>query len=161
MPNRDRSILYPPFAAQLVNLDVRLAAAGLPFKLFMGFRTWAEQDALYAQGRTAPGKIVTNARGGESWHCFGFASDYVLNDAGDKPTASWSWDTRADVNRDGRSDWMQLAEIAEACGLEAGARWKKFPDLPHCQNRFGLTLVEAQECYRRGGLAAVWEAARQ
>lgn len=107
-----------------------------------------------------PGKIVTNARGGQSWHCYGFAADLVLNVAGAKPTLNWSWDTKADLNFDGRNDWLQLAELAEAVGLESGLRWKKFPDAPHVQNRFGLTLNEAQECYRRGGLPAVWEAAR-
>ena len=159
MPNRDRSALYPPFAAQLADLESRLLKELLPFVLFMGLRTWAEQDALYAQGRAVPGKIVTNARGGESWHCFGLAADYVLNDAGDKPTAQWSWDTRSDLNRDGRGDWMQLGELAEACGLEWGGRWKRFPDLPHVQNRFGLTLAEAREFHRRGRLPAVWDAA--
>ncbi|SVE43245.1 uncharacterized protein METZ01_LOCUS496099, partial [marine metagenome] len=39
-------------------------------------RTYAEQDDLYEQGRTEPGKIVTNARGGKSWHNFGLAIDF-------------------------------------------------------------------------------------
>ena len=48
-----------------------LAAQGVYVRVVQGLRTWTEQDALYAQGRTAPGKVVTNVRGGYSWHCFG------------------------------------------------------------------------------------------
>lgn len=154
----NQSLLYPPFAAQLVNFEAALKSAGLPFYPFMGLRTWQEQDALYAQGRTAPGKIVTNARGGDSWHCFGLAVDYVLDGDTEKPGVQWSWNVKVDLNHDGRTDWLDMAEIAEMCGLEAGAYWKSFPDLPHVQNRYGLSLMEAKELYRAGGLPAVWEA---
>ena len=41
-------------------------------------RTFAEQDALYAQGRTKAGSIVTKARGGQSYHNYGLAIDIVL-----------------------------------------------------------------------------------
>src|SRR5262245_55518978 len=112
MPNRDKSVLFPPFAAQLVELEGRLLRAGLPFYLFMGLRTWEEQDELYQQGRSLPGKVVTNARRGESLHCYGFAADYVLDGSALKPTIDWSWEIKADMNRDGRNDWQQLGEIA-------------------------------------------------
>ncbi len=58
---------------------------------------------------------------------------------------------------DGHNDWMQMAEIAVSCGLEAGYFWKRFPDAPHVQNRYGLTLAEIKEIYRAGhGIKAVW-----
>jgi peptidoglycan LD-endopeptidase CwlK len=158
-PHRDKGLLYPAFADLLRDFEERLVGARLPFQLFMGLRTFGEQDALYAQGRTMPGKIVTNARGGESWHNYGLASDFVLNLAAEKPTAQWSWNTKADMNADGRKDWIQMGELAEACGLEWGGRFKNLVDLPHVQHRFGLTLVEAMELYRRGGLNEVWRAA--
>lgn len=41
-------------------------------------RTFAEQEALYAQGRTKPGKVVTNAKAGMSYHNYGLAVDIVL-----------------------------------------------------------------------------------
>jgi len=47
-------------------------------KLISGLRTYEEQDALYAQGRTAPGPKVTNAPGGHSNHNFGLAFDMVF-----------------------------------------------------------------------------------
>lgn len=44
-----------------------------------GFRSFAEQDKLYAQGRTNKSKpIVTNARGGYSAHNYGLAIDFVI-----------------------------------------------------------------------------------
>lgn len=49
-----------------------------------GYRSFAEQNKLYAQGRTAPGKIVTNAKGGQSNHNYGLAIDYVLLSADGK-----------------------------------------------------------------------------
>lgn len=155
--SRDKSLLYPPFADQLADFESRLAAAKLPFFLFMGLRTFADQDELYAQGRTSPGEIVTNARGGDSLHNYGLAADYVLDGQIEKPGIQWSWNIKSDLNADGRNDWLQMAEIAVACGLESGYFWKRFPDAPHVQNRYGLTLAEIKEIYRAGyGIKAVW-----
>ena len=155
--SRDKNLLYPPFADLLRDFESRLIAAKLRFYLYMGLRTFEDQDELYSQGRTKPGQIVTNARGGDSLHNYGLAADYVLDGQPDKPGIQWSWDTKADFNTDGRSDWMQMGEIAESCSLEWGGRWKRFPDLPHVQNRYGLTLAEIKEIYRAGhGIKAVW-----
>jgi peptidoglycan LD-endopeptidase CwlK len=121
-------------------------------------RTFEEQAALYAQGRSKPGNIVTNAQPGDSFHSYGLAVDLVLDGMAKKPGAQWSWDTRADLNADGRNDWMQMGQIAESCGLEWGGRWKRLPDLPHIQNSFGFTIAELKEIYRTSyGLKAVWE----
>lgn len=155
--NRDRSLLYPPFAGQLYVLDVKLKRAGLSFYLFNGIRTVEEQDELYAKGRTKPGERVTNARGGYSWHNFGLAADMVLDGNPDKPGIQWSWNLRADLNNDGAADYRQMAQIARDCGLEAGYFWTRFPDAAHVQNRYGLTLNEARELHADGGLQAVWD----
>jgi hypothetical protein len=64
---------------------------------------------------------------------------------------------KADLNKNAYSDWLQMAEIAVSCGLEAGYFWKRFPDLPHLQNRFGLTLSDCKELYKIGGIKKVWE----
>ena len=61
-----------PYARALV---LRAASAGISIKVISGLRTYAEQNALYAQGRTEPGRVVTNARGGYSNHNFGIAFD--------------------------------------------------------------------------------------
>ena len=52
-----------------------LAAQGLTVEVVQGLRTFAEQDALFAQGRSKKGQIVTNAKGGQSNHNYGLAVD--------------------------------------------------------------------------------------
>jgi len=148
---RDRNLLYPRFAADLMLLDQRLREAGLHFYLFMGLRTFAEQDELYAQGRTSIGRVVTNARGGQSWHNYGLAADYVLDGMTEKPGIQWSWDIKMDANADGYNDWQQLGEIAEGLNLKWSGRWKLFPELPHVEYDSGLTITEAHEIYRLYG----------
>jgi len=104
---------------------------GLDILITQGLRTYAEQDALYAQGRTKPGKIVTNARGGQSYHNFGLAFDYVLIENG---KAVW------EVN----SKWKRFASICKAKGFEWGGDWKSFKDYPHLQMTGGLSLAECR-----------------
>ncbi len=157
MRDIDRSHLFPPFAALLGRFEAELAKAGLPFFLFEGLRTHEQQAEYYAQGRTTPGKIITWAQPGSSWHQYGMAGDYVI-DASEKPGVQWSWDLKSDVNHDGHRDWEQMADIARQCGLEAGWYWR-LVDAPHVQCRYGLTVYEAQEFYKLGGLPAVWRAA--
>jgi peptidoglycan L-alanyl-D-glutamate endopeptidase CwlK len=95
------------------------------------YRDAASQNALYAQGRTAPGKIVTNARAGQSFHNWRVAFDFV-------PIVS------------GKAQWNDLTtfnkcgEIAESVGLEWAGRWKKFKELAHCQYTGGLRLADFQ-----------------
>jgi peptidoglycan L-alanyl-D-glutamate endopeptidase CwlK len=124
------------------------AHAGLGLLVTQGLRTWAEQDALYAKGRTAPpiGKqfVVTNARGGRSWHNFGLAFDIVVLDSVGK--SDW------DVSHPG---WSMAAELGKSVGLEWGGDWKGFKDMPHFQYTGGLTLAECREL-GRGGLTPLW-----
>lgn len=61
-----------PMARSLVQ---RAQSVGITIRIIDGLRTYQEQDALYAKGRTAGGKIVTNAPGGHSCHNFGIAFD--------------------------------------------------------------------------------------
>lgn len=159
--NRDKQFLFPKFANLITLLEGELKKKNLPFYLFMGLRTFEEQEALYAQGRTAIGKIVTNARGGQSWHNYGLACDFVPDGSLDKPGIQWSWDTKLDANADGHNDWTQFGELAEWIGLKWGGRWKRFPDLPHVEYDSGLTITEAQEIYRQfGTIDAVWKECR-
>jgi peptidoglycan L-alanyl-D-glutamate endopeptidase CwlK len=154
--SRDKSLLCHAFASMLNIFERRLREADLPFHLFMGLRTFEDQDELYAQGRTKPGRIVTNARGGDSWHNYGLAADWVLDGDTEKPGIQWSWETRGLTG----TQWHRMGELAESCGLEWGGRWKRFPDLPHVQNRFGLRLADAKELYHLGGIKQVWQECR-
>lgn len=55
-----------------------VALSSMPFAVVSGNRTQAEQDALYAKGRTKPGPIVTKTR--NSKHIGGNALDFAVLD---------------------------------------------------------------------------------
>lgn len=103
-----------PFARKLVH---EAAKKGITIKVTSALRTYAEQDALYAQGRTKPGSIVTNARGGQSAHNFGLAFD-VTEFNGTKPV--WESD-----------NYDVVGEIGQKMGLDWGGSWRSFTDRPH------------------------------
>jgi len=103
-------------------------------------RTFSEQDALYAQGRSIKGKIVTNARGGQSFHNFGLAIDICLIIDGKEA----SWDTLGDYDGDHVSDWQEIVRIFKMYGWEWGGDWK-FKDYPHFQKTLGFSIKEWQK----------------
>lgn len=98
-------------------------------------RTFAEQQALYDQGRTKPGQIVTNAKPGQSLHNYGMAIDIAFVIDGKDA----SWDTKKDWDGDKVSDWMEVVEVFQKHGWEWGGSWRTFKDLPHFQKTFGHT----------------------
>lgn len=100
-------------------------------------RTFAEQDAIYAEGRTKPGSIKTNARSGFSMHNYGLALDIVLIKDGKDAI----WDVKGDFDGDGKSDWMEVVNIFKQYGWEWGGDWK-FYDAPHFQKSFGKSVRE-------------------
>lgn len=103
------------------------------------FRSFSEQNELYAKGRTKPGKKVTNAKAGQSFHNFGLAVDIVLVDGGKA-----IWERGEDFDGDKIPDWMEVVKIFESYGWEWGGRWKSFPDYPHFQKTFGKTTDKLQ-----------------
>lgn len=111
-------------------------------------RTFAEQDALYAQGRTKPGNIVTKAKGGLSMHNYGLAIDVVLllDRDGDGVYTEASWDTKGDYDADGVSDWMEIVQVFKEHGWEWGGDWK-FYDAPHFQKTFGKSVRDLLALY--------------
>lgn len=96
-------------------------------RITQGLRTFKEQDDLYAQGRSKPGKKVTNAKGGQSIHNYGFAVDICL--IIDGKTASW--DTAKDWDNDQIADWQECVNIFKKHNWNWGGDWKTFKDLPH------------------------------
>lgn len=95
----------------------------------MGYRSIAEQNNLYASGRTRKGRIVTNAKGGQSYHNYGLALDFV-------PIVN------------GKADWndielfKKVAQEAVKLGFESGANFTSIKDYPHIQLTFGLSINE-------------------
>lgn len=135
-----------PLVLEKTNLLLTKAKeAGLTVEVFHGFRSVEDQNALYAQGRTKPGPIITKARGGLSWHNYGLAVDVVFG--GPK---KWSW---AESN-----NWALLGKLGKECGFEWGGNWKQV-DKPHFQYCGSIKNIrEALRLYQKGGLRAVWQA---
>jgi LysM repeat protein len=138
--------LHPVVATRGRGLIDLAAHAGLAVLVTQGLRTFTEQDALYAKGRSAPGKIVTFAKAGRSYHNYGLAFDFVPLDALGK--MDWSASHPA---------WGRIGELGESVGLEWGGRWTpKKRDLPHLQYTAGLTVNECLSRFRAAGLGEVW-----
>ena len=119
-------------------------------------RTFAEQSALYAQGRTAPGKIVTNAPAGLSIHNYSLAFDIVLlvDKDGNGSHEAASWDTATDFDGDGVSDWMEIVAIAKKYGWSWGGDWTSIKDLPHFEKTFGHKPSDLLAMYKAGDMDA-------
>ncbi|KAB2924865.1 MAG: M15 family metallopeptidase [Dechloromonas sp.] len=107
-----------PLARGLIE---KAAMHGIAIRVISGTRSYAEQDALYAKGRTAPGEKVTNARGGHSNHNFGIAFDIGIFEGkrylGDSPK------------------YKAVGALGMDLGLEWGGSWKTIVDQPHYQLR--------------------------
>lgn len=111
------------------------------YVMISGNRTYPEQDALYAKGRTAPGPVVTNAKGGYSNHNFRVAGDYGVFRDGVYLDGSKS---AADVGLASRIHKAVAARIKALFPgkIEWGGDWTSFRDEPHYQYKTGLTLAQ-------------------
>lgn len=99
-------------------------------------RTYAEQDKLYAQGRTTAGGIVTKAKGGQSNHNFGTALDVV-------PIVNGKADWKS-------KDWDKISVVGKSVGFDWGGDWKGFVDKPHYEMTFGNSLAQLRKKYESG-----------
>ncbi|MHC0553058.1 M15 family metallopeptidase [Salinicoccus sp. CNSTN-B1] len=127
--------LHPVVAEHAELLRQHAAARGINIRFTDGFRSFEEQDRLYAQGRTTAGYIVTNAQAGESYHNYGLAIDFALEVGHDV-----IWDLEYDGNGNGYSDWFEVAQIAKNLGFTWGGDWESFKDYPHLQMDFGYSI---------------------
>lgn len=106
--------------------------------LVSGIRTFAESDALYAQGRTRPGQKVTNAMAGQSYHNYGLAADFEMF-TDEKP--DWAVGP----------NWLKVVAIMESYGMYWGGHFPEgFHDNPHFENRYGYNWRELLALYNAG-----------
>lgn len=127
----------------LSNINNNLLTGKAKCRIAQGLRSWAEQNELYAQGRTKPGSKVTNAKAGQSIHNYGLAVDIVL--IIDGKTASW--DTNTDWDGDKQADWMEVVLAFKKAGWSWGGDWRTFKDMPHFEKTFGKSLADLQRLH--------------
>jgi peptidoglycan L-alanyl-D-glutamate endopeptidase CwlK len=145
--------VHPTLALKIRMLIAQLAGMGIECRVVQGLRTIAEQDALYAQGRTTPGKIVTNARGGQSFHNLALACDVI---PGVRGAETWTpnWNSE-------HADYRTMGMVGESLGLVWGGRWIHLPDKPHFQMNGILPenapTAQAVTIARTEGLPAAWK----
>lgn len=135
-------LLHPAVRDEVINLITEVEKGFPPniaVRIVQGLRTIEEQNGLYAQGRTKPGNIVTNAKGGSSYHNYGLAIDFAIlvDKDGNGTYDELSWDIKKDNDKDGIADWLEVVKVFEAAGWEWGGRWSSIKDYPHVQKTFG------------------------
>jgi peptidoglycan L-alanyl-D-glutamate endopeptidase CwlK len=130
--SRSLDDLAPPAKQRAEAFIAAAKAKGIDLLVTSTYRDNESQDALYAQGRTAPGNIVTRAKAGQSWHNYRCALDVVPLVNG---KAIW----------DDQAVWKQVGEIGKSCGLEWAGDWVTFKEFPHFQYTGGLTLAQLQQ----------------
>jgi peptidoglycan LD-endopeptidase CwlK len=130
--SRSLDDLAPPAKQRAEAFIAAASAKGIDLLVTSTYRDSESQDALYAQGRSTPGNIVTRAKAGQSWHNWRCALDVVPLVNG---KAIW----------DDQALWKQVGEIGKSCGLEWAGDWKTFKEYPHFQYTGGLTLAQLQQ----------------
>ena len=128
MASRKIEDLHPTLQFITRTFLAKALIEGIDVLITCTYRSNTEQDELYAQGRTKPGKVVTNAKAGQSKHNFTIdgkpaskAFD-VVPMIGGKPM----WDAQ-------HPSWQKLGKIGMDLGLEWAGNWKSFKEFPHFQ----------------------------
>lgn len=129
-------LLHPAIRNEVIATITAIETAKFPpnisIRIVQGLRTFAEQQALYEQGRTKPGNRVTNSKAGQSYHNYGLAIDFALLIDG-----KLTWDIKLDSDRDGEADWMEVVDSFEALNYTWGGRFHSIQDNPHLEKTFG------------------------
>lgn len=127
---RDVKQLHPELQKKIGQLQDLCKKNGITIGISECLRTVAEQDALYAKGRTAPGGIVTNCKGStySSMHQWGVAFDFylIMDVDGDGKTSDDSFNNATKL-------FDKVGKLGQSIGLEWGGSWKSIVDKPHFQ----------------------------
>lgn len=172
---RDLAHLEPGFRAMVDKALQLLKERGLDVLVTCTYRSWEEQAAEYAKGRTKPGEPchcgkhpnpvgtcskhprglkVTNARPGQSWHQWGRALDFVPRRSG----KTLVWGTRGngidqdptDDNTDDLELWQRCAACFKESGLSWAGDWVSFREYPHVEHRGPWTIHALLAKYPHG-----------
>jgi len=120
--------LHPKIRQAAIQAYTEACAAtpvGVHPSITQGLRTFAESEAIYEQGRSKPGPIVSNAKAGQSYHNYALAIDFVLIINGKQ---SWVVD----------HNWMIVVNTFKKYGFTWGGDFAgSFKDYPHLENKLG------------------------
>lgn len=107
--------------------------------LTSGYRSFDEQYALWSKGRIGPGKVVTNANRGDSYHNYGLAIDFCLMDSNGKA----SWNISVDGDGDGVADWYEVVyHFRDRLGFIWGGDFHSFKDRCHFEVNYPLSRLK-------------------
>ena len=142
--------LVDPALANIVRqAQTQLSSTGINMCVYQGLRTAEQQNALYAQGRTMPGNIVTNARAGYSNHNYGLAVDIVPYLQG--TTGALNWEVSS-------APFQTMVMAMKDQGAVYGGDWIHFPDDDHFQmNTIPPSPSPAMITDLPLGLQVVWD----
>jgi peptidoglycan L-alanyl-D-glutamate endopeptidase CwlK len=137
--------LHPEVQFAMKLLKENVQKKGITIQIIEGFRSIDDQNQLYEQGRTKAGKIITYAKGGQSYHNYGLAIDFAIYD---KENEKLSWDIQKDGNKNGVADWDEVVQEAKKLGFAWGGDWRSFKDYPHLEMTFDQSINELQEAIK-------------
>lgn len=115
--------LHPRLTKPLQQILEAMRALGHPMRVTEGVRTDERQRELYAQGRTAPGSIVTNCDG-------------VTHRSRHQPQADGyghAVDCCFDSETPYEGPWAVYGAAGEALDLVWGGRFTRLVDRPHLE----------------------------
>lgn len=140
-----QGLIHPDLVKKMKKLKKKCKKKGIFINYSEGFRTVDEQNELYAQGRTKPGHIVTNARGSSysSQHQWGIAVDFYLN-----MDVDGDGDKKDDAFNNSTELFNKVGRIAKGLGLSWGGDWVSIKDNPHLYlPDWGSTTVTLKKIY--------------
>lgn len=145
--------LHPKIAAEVLAVITAVENSfpkTVKIRIVQALRTQAEQDALFAQGRTKPGPVVTKAKFGQSFHNYGLALDFaIMYDKDNNGTfEALSWNTNFDFDKDAIKDWQEVVKPFLSLGYKWGGNFTSIQDDPHLEKPLGLTWRECFEKYK-------------
>lgn len=142
----DLKYTYLPFLTRYMDVLERCRLRGWTYRVLATHRSYEAQMARYAEGRTAPGVIVSHSTAGRSAHNFGCAADAVYD---------YASPMRSDYEP---ANYRVLGEEAKRAGLEWGGdtalkEWGHV-QWPGMDRKY---LRQLDTLLKKGGLNAVWD----
>lgn len=124
---RSLDVVHPDLKMKVEKILSAMEALGFPMMVTDTLRTTEEQAALYAQGRTKPGKIVTNTDGVKH------KSNHQSHEDGFGHAVDCCFLVDGQANWDEKNPWKVYGTMAVALGLVWGGNWISPVDKPHVQ----------------------------